>query len=268
MEHPRDSASIVTLAFGMAEAVGRLVERARGFYYAVVLSDHECPKCGNGMEMTREGSCRCATCGNELDPTVAFQRCDACGGEPRLQVRRYRCERCGADVPSRFLFDGLVFDAQYFRQRMAEHRERKAELRERVRQMLAESRSAVIDTPVADLADVPDLVEVLNGLTADLEPSFAWLPSEGFNLQRYQAHVRAHIGPFAVGLEQLPPLSENRRLDRIWRFVAIIFLAHVGLIDVWQEGETIMVMKRETDTEGQGVPEHAAQADGLEGAVG
>jgi hypothetical protein len=38
------------------------------------------------------------------------------------------------------LFDGLVFDTDYFRQKMVESRQRKREQRERVRQMLAEIR--------------------------------------------------------------------------------------------------------------------------------
>ena len=84
-----------------------------------------------------------------------------------------------------------------------------------------------------------------------------------FSLNRYQAHVEAHIRPIAINLEQIPPLSENTRLDRIWRFIAIIFLAHAGILDVWPDGPTIMVMKRETDPEGQGVPGDLEEADGI-----
>lgn len=53
-------------------------------------------------------------------------------------MRRYECAGCGTEIASRFVFDGLVFDANYFGQRMAEHRRRRREQRERVRQMLAE----------------------------------------------------------------------------------------------------------------------------------
>ena len=62
------------------------------------------------------------------------------------------------------------------------------------------------------------------------------IPRDPFDLTRYQAHVQAHIRPIA-NLEQIPPLSEDRRKDRVWRFIAIIFLAHAGLIDIWQNGQ-------------------------------
>ena len=29
------------------------------------------------------------------------------------------------------------------------------------------------------------------------------------------------------------------RKDFIWRFIAVIFLAHAGTIDIWQEGQAI-----------------------------
>jgi len=132
---------IIRLAFRLAEAVTGFAGRAKQLYYAVMLMGHECPRCGGGLVMEGEGKCRCNSCGDEFDPTVAFQRCGTCGGRLELRVRRYRCTQCGADVASRFLFDGLAFDAEYFRQKMTESRQRKRELRERVREMLAESRS-------------------------------------------------------------------------------------------------------------------------------
>ena len=51
----------------------------------------------------------------------------------------------------------------------------------------------------------------------------------------------------------IPPLGENARKDVIWRFIAVLFLAHTGIVDIWQDDNDIMVIKHETDTEGQGV---------------
>ena len=89
-----------------------------------------------------------------------------------------------------------------------------------------------------------------------------------FDLHRYQKHIQAHLRPFPTALDDLPPLSDNRRLDRVWRFVAIIFLAHAGLASVWQEGESILVKQREADRERSNVPGDSEQADGVEGLVG
>jgi hypothetical protein len=268
MASERDPLDIVSQAFCMAELVQRVTEHARQFYYAVVLSAHACPECGGSLEMTGEGRCGCRCCRKALDPTLTFQRCPHCGGGLRLRVRRYGCPACGTDVPSRFLFDGLVFDAEYFRQKMAESRERRQELRERVRQMLAESRSAVLETPAIELDDHLDLLQALNALIGGQDEPAVLQPANPFDLKRYQAHVMAHIQPIAVSLEQIPPLGEDRRKDRVWRFIAIIFLAHAGLIDIWQNGQDIMVKRRETDSEGQGVPGSTEETDGIEGAMG
>jgi hypothetical protein len=259
---------IIGMAFSLAEAVSRFSEGAKQFYYDVMLSDHPCPDCGGSLSMVGEGRCECRSCGKKFDPTVEFQNCGQCSGQVVLRVRRYQCAQCGADVPSRFLFDGLVFDAEYFRQKMAEHRQKREEQREKVRLMLAECRSGVLALPGADLEDVPGLAEALNGLTAGAAPSLAaWLPSE-FDLARYESHIQAHIGAMAVGFDQIPPLGENRRLDRVRRFIAIIFLAHAGLVRIRQEGRTIWVMKNETDGEGQDIPGDAEEADRVEGPLG
>ena len=263
METEHESPDIVSHAFCMATAVERFMEQARMFYYAVMLSGHACPKCGGNLEMIQEGACRCCSCEHTLDPTVAFQQCELCGGRLQLNVRRYSCSQCGKDLVSRFLFDGLVFDAEYFRHKMAESRAHKQELRERVREMLAESRSAALPPQPMDLNSMPGLLEALNQLvqTGGSVAELSLPPT--FSLSRYQAHVEAHIRPIAISLEQIPPLSENTRLDRIWRFIAIIFMAHAGILDVWQDGPNVMVMKREVDAERPGVPGDLEEADGI-----
>ncbi|MBP7936457.1 MAG: hypothetical protein KA354_17600 [Phycisphaerae bacterium] len=118
-------------------------------------------------------------------------------------------------MASQFLFDGLVFDAEYFRQKMAESRERKRELRERVRQMLAQNRSPAIQPEAVDLAAMPDLLEALDGLVQAETGGFDAPLPPAFSLNRYQGHVQAHIRSFPMGFDQIPPLSENTRLDRI-----------------------------------------------------
>ena len=77
------------------------------------------------------------------------------------------------------------------------------------------------------------------------------------------------IRDFPVSLDEIPPLSEeNVRKDRIWRFIALIFLPHAGIVDLLQDGQDILVMKHETNREGQGVFGESEEADGIEGSVG
>jgi len=117
--------NIVDRAFEMARVVENFVQKARHFFYCVMLVGHRCPKCDGSLQIVAEGRCKCNSCGSEFDPTVAFQSCSSCGGTPVLRVRKYQCKDCGSDIRSKFLFDGLVFDAEYFRQRVAQSRQRK-----------------------------------------------------------------------------------------------------------------------------------------------
>jgi hypothetical protein len=253
--------NIIRAALRLAAKVTGLRDHAREFYYAVVLTEHRCPRCNQPLAMVRESWCRCRACGLAFDPTVAFQRCPSCGDAPRLRVRRYACGGCGQDVPSRFVFEYLAFDAGYFRHKMAEHRQRRQQQRERARQMLAESRSDPVVAGAVDLGSVPGLAEALDALSAIPPESIPFAPRGGFDLRRYQAHVTAQVREIPVRLDDIPPLIEDRRLDRIWRFIAIIFLAHAGTLDVRQEGMTIEVIKHDTDAKRQGIPGEAEECD-------
>ena len=259
---------IIRLAFDMTAAVNEFVEKVRSFYYWVMLLGYRCPKCNGSLIMVTEGKCRCTRCRNELDPTVTFQRCSLCGGIPILRIRRYLCKDCGGDITSKFLFDGTVFNPDYFRRKMSESRQRKKEQRERVRQMLAENSSADLPLAPVDLDAMPGLVDALNGLTAGLEADFAVESRDHFDLKRYERHIQAHIQDFPVSLLDIPSLSENARKDLIWRFIAVIFLAHTGFVDIWQDGQDIMVIKHEADTEGCGFPGEIEDADRVKGSLG
>ena len=250
------------------EAVTGFVGRVRKFCYAVVLLGHSCPKCNGKLMMVGEGLCRCRSCKTEFDPTVAFQGCSVCEGTPEIQLRRYRCKVCGNNISSRFLFDGLAFNREYFRQKMVESRQKRKQQHERVRKMLNESRSENLQLPVADLSAVPGLEEALDSLTVDLAELVPWVPREGFDLKRYQSHIQAHIRDFPISLDEIRALGKNTRKDRIWRFVAVIFLAHMGIINIWQDGQTIMVIKNDSDTERYGIHEDTESVDGLERSMG
>ncbi|HNQ22564.1 MAG TPA: hypothetical protein PKK06_05660 [Phycisphaerae bacterium] len=254
---------IVRLAFMLADAVACLVARVRAFCYEVMLAGHACPGCGGNLVMVRDGACRCLACGRTFDPTVVFQTCAACGGRPRVRIRRYECNCCHAEIMSRFLFDGLVFDAAYFREKMAEHRERKHDQRERVRLMLAACRSPAVEVDPAGLDGLAALQAALDELTRSVEPAAAPPSRSDFDLHRYERHVQAQCTGSAIALADIPPLIEDPRRDLIYRFIAIIFLAHAGVLTVWQEGSTIWVTNHDADRERQAVSGAVEAADGV-----
>ena len=259
---------IVASASHLSDRVQVYREQARAFFHAVMLLGHRCPDCEGPLAAIRDGWCRCMVCGRELDPTLAFQQCDHCGGAPRIRIRRYECSACSAEIISGFFFDGLVFDVEYFRQKMAEHREREAERRERVRQLLAGTRSPALEDLEINGSDASDLFMMLDAMVAPGIVIPASTPREQFNLQRYETHIQACLGTIEVPFDRIPPLSGNAFLDRVWRFIAIVFLAHAGAVRLRQAGTTIWVIPHEADGERQAVPGDLENADGIEGLAG
>ena len=135
--------------------------------------------------------------------------------------------------------------------------------------MLAECRSDTLPLQAVDLDSVPGLLEALNGLSAGIAESFEIESRNEFNLKRYEQHIQAYIQDFPICLDEIPLLSkESARKDRIWRFIAVIFLAHAGIVDIWQEGQNIMVMKHEANRERQDILGELEEANGIEGSVG
>ena len=129
-------------------------------------------------------------------------------------------------------------------------------------------RSNGIETEPADFSSMANLLAAIDGLTKGIKPDIAVPKQDGFDLNRYESHIQAHIGGIAVNLRDMPPLHENKRKDLIWRFIAVIFLAHAGIVDVEQDGLDIMVKKNETYGKRQGVHGEIEDADGFEGSVG
>ncbi|MEX2389224.1 MAG: hypothetical protein WD534_15205 [Phycisphaeraceae bacterium] len=226
-------------------AVAGLVSHARQLFYELSLAGLACPSCNGPLVMVREGRCRCRQCGKHLDPTFQFQRCPACNGRLALRVCRYRCRRCGQDVPSRFLFDGKVFDADYFRQKMAASRQRRNTEKRTRREAAVLARSdALVLEPVRASA-MPSLANVLDALVGSAEPDPVLLEQarQAFDLPRYEQHVMRHVSREPISLEQIPLPDPDRRLAKIGLFVALVFLQHAGQVALRQDGWTIWVRR-------------------------
>jgi hypothetical protein len=146
---------------------------------------------------------------------------------------------------------------------MTESRQRKKDQKQRVQQMLAKCRSEPLALKAPDLNSVPGLVEALSGLTAGLDASVALELKDKFDLGCYQEHIKSHLETEPMDLRQIPPLAEDLRLDLIWRFIAAIFLDHAGLVEIYQQDDTIWVMKYDYH-KGQGISDEVEEIEGFE----
>ena len=109
--------------------------------------------------------------------------------------------------------------------------------------MLAQSRSDTLVLDACRLDSVEGLIEALNGLSASVDHVFLPDSKEGFDLNRYQEHISGYVGNEPIDLKEIPPLNVNLRLDLIWRFIAVMFLAHTGRIDIYQQNNEIEVVR-------------------------
>ena len=218
--------------------VSALRSKARALFYAVMLFQRECISCGMcDLEMIRDGWCRCKACGAEFDPTLRFQFCAECDTALVLKRRHYWCPQCDQPVKSLFCLDTAVFDPTYFRDMMRESRERKKEEVNRIREMLAISRSSTYFPEEAPMLDDP------NGMDAALS-HFLGLATDSceagtddaplFDMDRYRHHIQELVPGCVVDFDGVSCLVDDVRLDRVFRFIAVVFMDHAGELRIEQ----------------------------------
>ena len=221
-------------------------ERVRAYYFEVLLSLHQCPGCGGRLKMTGQSLCSCS-CGKTLDPTLEFQRSPCCGDRLVHRTFHYACSKCHEVVPSIFIFDERVFDSAYFREMMRESRARAKQRKEEIRRLLLEARSDVLP-----LLEEPNL-DSIQGLLEDLDlfvqdgsqdvNPHGFEAKQEFSLECYREHILSNLGWGMVSFSRIPPIGEQTRRDRAWRFITLVFMQNDRVVDLIQEGDDIWVQR-------------------------
>lgn len=240
---------------GILEYVDAYKERVRDFYFQVLLSQYACPTCGDVLHMTGVSECSCRS-GHIFDPTVAFQPSPCCQERLIRKTFHYTCSRCHKTVPSRFLFDERVFDAEYFREMMREHRDHVKSRREEIRKLLAESRSGTllfIEEPRLDA--LPDFLQDLDafilGNPIQLCGDAFELKSD-FNLSVYRDHILSLLDNHTLRFSDISPLTGDDRRDRARRFITLVFMDNDQEINLQQHGDDLLIRRCDDETYTEG----------------
>ena len=221
-------------------------ERAREYYFAVILSQYRCPKCNGPLYMSGQSECSCS-CGNTFDPTLAFQKSTCCGARLVRKTFHYACSCCHKAVPSRFFFDEKVFDKAYFREIMQESRRRIKEKKEEIRRLLAESRSGALhlmEEPHLD--SIPGLIQDLNDFVqkGSCEAGEVFFDTQtAFHMNDYHDHIMSILSRESILFSNIDPRIEDSHQDRIWRFITLIFMQNDHEVELTQYGNHILVQK-------------------------
>lgn len=231
---------MLTDAFLMEERVAGLMEKVRRLCYAVVLFQKECPACGSPrLAMLRDSWCRCEGCGHECDPTLVFQVCPDCDSRLTKRIYHYWCPRCLSTVRSFYCFDAKVFDADYFREMMRESRERKEVRIEELRALLAGARSSPVsaDCPMdRGLSEFQGDLDRIVGIPVAVFASTI-LKRPAFDLDLYRRHIQGLVQGCVVNFEGISALVQDAHLDRVFRFIAVVFMDQEGLLEIQQEAD-------------------------------
>lgn len=229
---------LLEAAFMIEQRVAALRGNVREFYFAVMLFQRPCTRCGTaGLAMLRDSWCRCAACGEEFDPTEAFQSCPECDGALLKKICHYWCQACRKPVKSLFCFDARVFDADYFREMMRESRVRRDAKVEEMRKLLAESRSAPhppYEGYGGDLAAFTADLDRYVSVPVALE-QYAAVKRPVFDMGIYREHILDLVRGCVVEFEGISPVVQDKRLDRVFRFITVVFMEQDGALEILQD---------------------------------
>jgi len=149
---------------------------------------------------------------------------------------------------------GDRFDQAYFAERMREARRRRKDLRERLRALIP-PRTPVEgvwgDLEPHDLAVLHDVLQTCGASPFAKEaPGAEFTPRGFYDAELYRRRLMAALRAPVTAFQDLPPVLDHPRLDRVFRFVTLIFMAHHGQVVLEQpDPGTILVIRREAARE-------------------
>ena len=74
---------------------------------------------------------------------------------------------------------------------------------------------------------------------------------EQFNMRDCRLSILEEVPPGClIRFDAIPPICEDRRLDRVRKFITLIFMEQAREAVLTQDGDDIMVELNETDAEG------------------
>lgn len=220
---------------------------AKSFYFEVILSSHECPDCQQKLKMVGISEAKCVSCGQRLDPTLEFQESPCCRNRLIKKYTHYACSLCNKTVTSKFLFDEKIFDKRYFKEMMKLSRDRAKKRKEELKRLILQSRSGILDLSEAPvLENIPGLVENLDDFILFFKGSnseYLVDPKSSFQMTDYKNHILGILGWGKQLFSSISSLHENKRKDRVWRFITLIFMQQAGEVALTQQKNDLWVQK-------------------------
>ena len=205
--------------------------------------------------MADQSECSCV-CGHRFDPTLAFQVSPCCMKTLTRKTFHYACSGCHKIVPSRFIFDERLFDAEYFREMMQDSRRRAMVKKEEVRKLLAESRSGELtlkDDP--DFDAIPELFKDLDMFIQNNAYQLsdgAFDLKSGFDMTPYRNQTLSLLSQSPIRFSSITPIPGDDRLDKVRRFITLIFMDNDREVNIQQHGNDLLIWRRQDEAHAEG----------------
>jgi hypothetical protein len=168
----------------------------------------------------------------------------------------YACSGCHKIVPSRFIFDERLFDAEYFREMMQDSRRRAMVKKEEVRKLLAESRSGELtlkDDP--DFDAIPELFKDLDMFIQNNAYQLsdgAFDLKSGFDMTPYRNQTLSLLSQSPIRFSSITPIPGDDRLDKVRRFITLIFMDNDREVNIQQHGNDLLIWRRQDEAHAEG----------------
>jgi len=250
MSFPQNTNPLLTGFEVVQSAISKYKDEIQKYYFDVLLNRYRCPRCNNRFNLIAPSKVSC-TCGHSFDPTVEFQRCPDCNGRLARKTYHYACVSCSKIVASKFLFDERVFDNEYFQEKMRMYRKRREREKAKLINFLQASRSEtlILSQPM-DINCMPSFEDDLNkliGVNQDID-EYKFERAE-FVFSDYRSHLLRLLND-EILFDSIEPLDSDERKDKIFRFIALIFMEQDREIWLSQQNDGILVRKHEAFREG------------------
>ena len=141
-------------------------------------------------------------------------------------------------------------DADYFAQKMREarKRQREAQIKERFivpnQEQLRPLMEEIKEDDFAILEDIFKNQNIKYGISQDMLWNFITRPD--FELKKHEDAILNNVGYEEVNFRYLPKVVEQERLNRIYNFIAAIFLLHYRKIEVRQSSDDMEIWIRKS----------------------
>ncbi len=228
----------------LENVIGSFRERVRSFYFSVLLSKFRCPQCQEQFQVVGLSSALCG-CGAAFDPTLTFQKSSCCGAILVKRQCHYACSVCGEVVPSIFLFNEVLFDGEYFREKMRLSREQRRREQAETRTILRAERSGTLSfSGEVDLNTLPELLTDLDdliGARSIEERPQDW--ERNPSIEDYRRHI-VNLLDAEIVFSSISPLLPEERRDKVYRFISLIYMEQDREVRLSQYGEDILVERR------------------------